>query len=118
MNGEMILFPATVEEFMEQYKVVDRDHALSNGAEFVPVFRMRQWFDHLQALPITNADRIRSMTDEELAWFISCPEHNDWRTTCLKDDGCLTCRTKWLKQEAVDNGACSANETSEKVKNE
>lgn len=63
----------------------------------------------------SNADRIRSMTDEELARFISCPENNDWRTICFKDDDCLTCKTKWLRQEAVDNGACSADETSEKV---
>ena len=53
MAGEMMLFPDTVEEFIEQYKVVDSDHALSNGAEFIPVFRMRQWFDHLQAQPNT-----------------------------------------------------------------
>lgn len=70
MSGEMMLFPSTVEEFMEQYKVVDRDHVLSNGAEFVPVFRMRQWFDHLQAHTLTNADRIRAMTDEELDKFL------------------------------------------------
>ena len=43
--GEMMLFPDSVEEFMEYYKVVDTEHIYSNGVEFVPIFRMRQWFD-------------------------------------------------------------------------
>lgn len=97
MAGEMMLFPDTVEEFIEQYKVVDSDHALSNGAEFIPVFRMRQWFDHLQAQPITNADRIRTMTDEELAKKISGIE--SFALTCgggWPPEKWLD----WLKQEA------------------
>lgn len=91
MAGEMMLFPDTVEEFIEQYKVVDSDHALSNGAEFIPVFRMRQWFDHLQAQPITNADRIRTMTDEELAKKISGIE-----------SFALTCGGGWSPEKWLD----------------
>lgn len=41
-------FPDTVEEFMEQYKVVDTDGVyMSKGSELVPIFRMRQWFEQL-----------------------------------------------------------------------
>lgn len=43
---EVMKFPKTVEEFMEQNKVVDTDHVYSNGIEFVPIFRMKQWFEH------------------------------------------------------------------------
>ena len=56
----------------------------------------------------TNADRIRNMTDEELAeWF-------DQNFACRRHEGCLaekccndtiTCRQawlKWLKQEVSD----------------
>ena len=102
MGGDMMMFPDTVEEYMEQYKVVDRDHAISNGAEFIPVFRMRQWFDHLQAH--TNADRIRAMSDEELAdWFFNeffrkvpyCRKEE-----CYEDTPCEECLLDWLKQEA------------------
>ena len=39
-------FPETVEEFMEQYKIVDTDEVYTNGAELIPVFRMKQWFEH------------------------------------------------------------------------
>ena len=49
--NDMMTFPDTVEEFMEQYKVVDTDHVYTNGTEFVPIFRMKQWFEHIQAQP-------------------------------------------------------------------
>lgn len=39
-------FPDTVEEFMEDYKVTDTEHVYSNGTEFVPIYRMKQWFQH------------------------------------------------------------------------
>lgn len=47
MGGEVMTFPDSVEEFMEQYKIVDSEQVYTNGAELVPIFRMRQWFDHL-----------------------------------------------------------------------
>ena len=40
-------FPNTVEEFMEKYKIVDTEHVYTNGIEMVPIFRMKQWFDHV-----------------------------------------------------------------------
>lgn len=44
----------------------------------------------------TNADRIRAMSDEELAEFISscgCPDH---ARNCT--DSCKDCTMEWLKQ--------------------
>ena len=43
---DCMTFPDTVEEFMEQYKVVDTEQVYTNGTEFVPIYRMRQWFQH------------------------------------------------------------------------
>lgn len=48
--ADMMTFPETVEEFMEQYKVVDTEHVYTNGTEFVPIFRMKQWFEHLPSV--------------------------------------------------------------------
>lgn len=45
--ADMMAFPDTVEEFMEQYKIVDTQCAYTNGTELVPIFRMKQWFEHL-----------------------------------------------------------------------
>lgn len=62
-------------------------------------------------LPQTNADRIRSMSDEELAKLFTqtvadgCPPDMDW--TCKKDekgwDACDSCWLKWL-QQPVEEG--------------
>ena len=56
--------------------------------------------------PITNADRIRAMSDEELADFIDRCEMNDIdyaKTFCDLCNGqyeCDQCRLEWLRQPA------------------
>ena len=53
--------------------------------------------------PITNADRIRAMTDEELAnwyfneFFPNAPYCN--KLECYRDSPCEQCLLDWLKQE-------------------
>ena len=60
--------------------------------------------------PMTNADRIRAMTDEELMEFL---EHDCWSIDYCKKDApidqetkecllpsCKQCWLEWLKQEA------------------
>ncbi len=44
--SDCMTFPDTVEEFMEQYKITDTEQIYTNGAELIPVFRMKQWFEH------------------------------------------------------------------------
>ena len=44
--GDKMAFPDSVEEFMEQYKMTDTEHVYSNGTEYVPIYRMKQWFEH------------------------------------------------------------------------
>jgi hypothetical protein len=57
----------------------------------------------------TNADRIRSMTDEELAeaFATACPEVDTVRRCCkyfAKGNlGCRACWLDWLKEEAKDD---------------
>lgn len=50
----------------------------------------------------TNADYIRSMTDEELAKFLDRHEYIDFchHGPCLDDETCEKCMLKWLKQPA------------------
>lgn len=47
-------FPDSVDEFMEEYKMVDTEHIYSNGTEYVPIFRMKQWFEYI--IGVINAD--------------------------------------------------------------
>lgn len=48
--SDQMTFPDTVEEFMEQYKIVDTEQVYTNGTELVPIFRMKQWFEHLPSV--------------------------------------------------------------------
>lgn len=66
---------------------------------------IREWAD-LIANPKTNADRIRSMTDEELAQYMGdvqtwggCPNHGARNCT----ENCADCWLDWLKQEVTNN---------------
>lgn len=55
---------------------------------------------------MTNADKIRQMTDEDLAEYIRvffpevCPPGN-----CPGEDYCYKCWLDWLKQEVRDGDA-------------
>lgn len=48
--SDIMNFPDTVEEFMEQYKITDTEQIYTNGTELVPIFRMKQWFEHLYSV--------------------------------------------------------------------
>ena len=57
----------------------------------------------------TNADRIRNMTDEELAGYLhtiryawSCPVRVSGNKCHEHNDNCNECWLEWLKEEATD----------------
>ena len=56
--GDMMTFPASVEEFMEQYKMTDTGHVYSNGTEYVPIYRMKQWFEHCRNQQLHTIDAV------------------------------------------------------------
>ncbi len=55
--------------------------------------------------PMTNADRIRSMSDEDLAINMMCPNENGLaEIDCDKCDNCncYECLLKWLQSEVEE----------------
>lgn len=56
--------------------------------------------------PMTNADRIRSMSDEELiAFFVledKCPPERYSSRKCDRFDSCKDCWIDWLKEPVED----------------
>ena len=59
--------------------------------------------EHCDNIAPTNADRIRAMSDEELAEFIaqqgSCPTLPDGTSPESCKESCYGCWLDWLKQE-------------------
>lgn len=54
----------------------------------------------------TNADRIRNMTVEELAFIIMCPYDGTKEGDCFMEGrNCIQCCKKWLQAE-VDGDTC------------
>ena len=67
--ADMMMFPDTVEEFMEQYKMVDKEQIYSNGIEYVPIFRMKQWFEHVSDTDtISRQAAIDLFPNDDLEW--------------------------------------------------
>jgi hypothetical protein len=57
-----------------------------------------------EVLTMTNGDRIRAMTDEELAAYLTgsmCLIMN--RMTCCNGMTCEECRLEWMKEEVKEN---------------
>ena len=70
--GDMMTFPATVEEFMEQYKMTDTEHVYSNGTEFVPIYRMKQWFEHCRHQQRPTIDAVLVVRCENCKYGYPC----------------------------------------------
>ena len=58
-------------------------------------------------LIVTNADRIRAMSDEELACVIQCPSFFDdcAEQKCTEYNNCHVCALHWLQQPVEEEMA-------------
>lgn len=68
-----------------------------------PDVDMERECEHFKRM--TQADRIRSMSDEELAMNMMCPNENELaEIECSKDDSCncYECLLKWLQSEVEE----------------
>lgn len=52
--------------------------------------------------PMTNANRIRAMSDEELAKWVVCPFNTCGCMPPYDGNNCEDCIHKWLKQPAKE----------------
>lgn len=72
--ADCINFPKKPMDFIKYHSWEDKERIYTNGGELVTVFRVEQMLDHYMPNHAkdkqTNADRIRAMSDEQLADFI------------------------------------------------
>ena len=45
--GEQMDFPNTFDEFAKDYGFKDKDEIYTNGIELIPVYRVKQWLEHI-----------------------------------------------------------------------
>lgn len=89
-----------------KYKEIGANH-YSVGYSSYKLENVLAWRDEcfeIMTLPQTNADRIRSMTDEELAevLFGSCIEHMGVEECSHPEEACKSCVLDWLKAESEE----------------
>ena len=46
--GKQVDFPNTFDEFCKQRQIADNEKIYSNGIEFIPTFRVKQWLEHIE----------------------------------------------------------------------
>ncbi len=89
-----------------KYKEIGSNH-YSVGYSSYKLENVLSWRDECFEVvekPQTNADRIRSMTDEELAevLFGSCIEHMGVEECSHPEEACKSCVLDWLKTESEE----------------
>jgi hypothetical protein len=71
-----------------------------NAKDKPPCADCRGYSKYEYEKPLTNAERIRAMSDEELAYWVMCPYDDVEPDSCPK--GCMKCTLEWLKQPAEE----------------
>lgn len=89
-----------------KYKEIGSNH-YSVGYSSYKLENVLSWRDECFEVvekPHTNADRIRSMTDDELAevLFGSCIEHMGVEECSHPEESCKSCVLDWLKAESEE----------------
>lgn len=89
-----------------KYKKIGENH-YNVGYSSYKLENVLAWRDEcfeIMTSPKTNADRIRSMTDEELAevLFGSCIEHMGVDECSHPEEACKSCVLDWLKAESEE----------------
>lgn len=88
-----------------KYKKVDEDYYHVGYSSF-NIDNVLKWRDEcfeLVDMKMTNSDRIRNMSDEELAEVMPCPYMKDMYDECVHgwhDYDCGKCKLDWLQSEA------------------
>ena len=89
-----------------KYKKIGENH-YNVGYSSYKLKNVLAWRDEcfeIMTSPQTNADRIRSMTDEELAevLFGSCIEHMGVEECSHPEEACKSCVLDWLRAESEE----------------
>ena len=52
--GQMMEFPKTFDDFARDYGFKDKNEIYTNGLELIPVFRVKQWLEHIKSSTTKN----------------------------------------------------------------
>lgn len=88
-----MIFPDTFDEFVDSYGLVDTEEVYTNGSQLIPVFRVKQWLEHISA-KTQMIDKSNFDTEQYKADLQSAFESGYYRG---KIDGITECTAKLEK---------------------
>lgn len=96
--GERMGFPSTFDEFAKNYGFRDKEEIYTNGSELIPVFRVKQWLEHISTTKndLEVLDKIRADIEESVLESLS-DGGDDW-FTAEKVNECLEIIDKYKKE--------------------
>ena len=83
MNDDQMTFPNTWEEFEKEYGFTDTDEIYTNGSRLIQSFRVEQWLEHLQAVPVRHGKFIGTESD---GYADGNPVYYEWKCS---ECGCI-----------------------------
>lgn len=84
MSGEMMQFPETIEEFLDNYCFTDKDKVYTNGSELIQRFRIEQALEHyfpIEELHECNSFKINVKAMQDVCNTVEVLIRNDY--TCI-----------------------------------
>lgn len=69
LTGDIMDFPKTFDEFANIYGFKDKDEVYTNGSELIPVFRVKQWFEHISTTK--NDLGVDAVSRQEVLYLIA-----------------------------------------------
>lgn len=96
--GERMGFPSTFDEFAKDYGFRDKEEIYTNGSELIPVFRVKQWIEHISTTKndLEVLDKIRAEIEESVLESLS-DGGDDW-FAAEKVNECLDIIDKYKKE--------------------
>jgi hypothetical protein len=62
--SDMMFFPVNWEDFLREYSFKDKEEIYTNGADLIPVFRVRQMMEYYHRDWISVKDRLPESEDD------------------------------------------------------
>lgn len=82
-------FPETFESFAKEYGFKDKKEIYTNGADLIPIFRVKQWLEHDNKLRKIETDTAYECGKHANKWISvkdRMPKDGEWVLCQLDDD--------------------------------
>ncbi len=79
--NEQMDFPSTFDEFAKDYGFKDKNEVYTNGSELIPVFRVKQWLEHISTTRNCESCRYYGLHNEVCKYCYKCSLWTEIKST-------------------------------------